>query len=190
MPFSLNWGPVLLGVGCFLLVSQIVAQMAHGRVDEVSPEKGSPGVIVEITGQGLSSTRSVRFGVAEAAFEVVSDQFLRAIVPAGATSGPITIQGESGFALSFDLFEVAPWIEGFEPQMGKPGDSIRLRGLNLSQATSLWLGPRELDFVKLADTLLEATLPADITSGFFRVEVRLAGQSHKLRFESLGLNQS
>ena len=49
VPFSLKWGPVLLGVGCFLLVSQIVAQMAHGRVDEVSPEKGSPGVIVEIT---------------------------------------------------------------------------------------------------------------------------------------------
>ena len=75
VPFSLNWGPVLLGVGCFLLVSQIVAQMAHGRVDEVSPEKGSPGVIVEITGQGLSSTRSVRFGLAEAAFEVMNAVF-------------------------------------------------------------------------------------------------------------------
>ena len=186
VPFSLNWGPVLLGVGCFLLVSQIVAQMAHGRVDEVSPEKGSPGVIVEITGQGLSSTRSVRFGLAEAAFEVISDQFLRAIVPVGATSGPITIQGESGFALSFDLFVVAPWIEGFEPEMGKPGDSIRLRGLNLSQATSLWLGPRELDFVKLADTLLEATLPADITSGFFRVESEAGWAESQASFRVIG----
>ena len=48
-PFSLKWGPGSFGVGCFWS-PQIVAQMAHGRVDEVS--RKVLGIIVENHGSG------------------------------------------------------------------------------------------------------------------------------------------
>lgn len=52
---------------------------------------GKAGSNVEILGQGFTGTNSVTFNGAAATFSVVSDTYMTATVPNGATSGPIQI---------------------------------------------------------------------------------------------------
>jgi len=52
---------------------------------------GRPGAQVQILGTGLTGARSVTFNGTATTFNVVSDTFLVATVPAGATTGPIRV---------------------------------------------------------------------------------------------------
>lgn len=60
---------------------------------------GSAGQIVGILGQGFSSTSNVSFNGLDASFNVISDTYLTAAVPAGATTGPLTVT-EGGSTLT------------------------------------------------------------------------------------------
>jgi uncharacterized repeat protein (TIGR03803 family) len=61
-----------------------------------SPKFGTAGRVVRILGNGLTGTTSVTFNGTSAAFKVVSDTYLQAQVPAGATSGTIQVTTSSG----------------------------------------------------------------------------------------------
>jgi large repetitive protein len=52
---------------------------------------GKPGDVIGILGQGFSNASSVTFNEVAAAFSVVSDTYLTAIVPPGATTGPVIV---------------------------------------------------------------------------------------------------
>jgi uncharacterized repeat protein (TIGR03803 family) len=53
---------------------------------------GKPGQTAEILGQGLTGTTSVTFnGVPATSFTVVEDTYMTAVVPAGATTGPLVV---------------------------------------------------------------------------------------------------
>jgi uncharacterized repeat protein (TIGR03803 family) len=53
---------------------------------------GQAGSTAEILGQGFTGTSSVTFnGVPAASFTVVSNTYLTAVVPTGATSGPVVV---------------------------------------------------------------------------------------------------
>jgi len=61
------------------------------------PVYGKPGALVEILGQGFTSTSQVSFnGTLAAAPDVVSPTYLRVVVPSGATTGPITVTTSTG----------------------------------------------------------------------------------------------
>lgn len=65
------------------------------------PAYGPPGTSVRIGGDNLSTATAVRFnGVPVAGFSVVSDTQINAVVPAGATSGRITVITGLGTATS------------------------------------------------------------------------------------------
>ncbi len=56
------------------------------------PASGNVGATVEILGQGFTGTKAVSFnGTAEAKFTVVSNTYMTAVVPAGATTGLVTV---------------------------------------------------------------------------------------------------
>lgn len=58
---------------------------------------GAIGHSAQILAQGLTGTTSVSFnGIPAASFSVVSDTYLTAIVPAGATTGPVVVTTPSG----------------------------------------------------------------------------------------------
>jgi hypothetical protein len=57
---------------------------------------GEVGFTVRILGQGLTGTTAVSFNGTAASFNVVSDTYLTAIVPAGATTGFITVTTPGG----------------------------------------------------------------------------------------------
>ena len=72
-----------------------------------TPGSGPMGTRVTLTGTGLLRATDVLFnGVSSLRFEVVSMTSIQAIVPPGATSGPITVVTPEGTAVSRDPFTV------------------------------------------------------------------------------------
>lgn len=59
--------------------------------------QGHAGQTVEILGQGLTGTTSVLFnGVAAPDFKVISDTFMTAVIPSGASTGPVVVATPGG----------------------------------------------------------------------------------------------
>ncbi|MBW4698767.1 MAG: VCBS repeat-containing protein [Aphanocapsa lilacina HA4352-LM1] len=75
-------------------------------IDSITPRRGPVGTEVTITGTGFTGTTAVTFGGASAAYTVVSGTQITAIVPAGATSGPIAVTTPAGTATSARRFRV------------------------------------------------------------------------------------
>jgi len=70
------------------------------------PLSGESGNVIGILGQGFTGTTSVGFNGTAAAFKVISDTFLQATVPAGATTGAVTVSTEGGVLISNQQFRV------------------------------------------------------------------------------------
>jgi uncharacterized repeat protein (TIGR03803 family) len=60
------------------------------------PGLGTAGNTIEILGQGFTGTSAVSFNGIPASFTVVSDTYIAAVVPAGATQGTITVKTPGG----------------------------------------------------------------------------------------------
>ncbi|MGO8794293.1 MAG: choice-of-anchor tandem repeat GloVer-containing protein [Candidatus Sulfotelmatobacter sp.] len=71
----------------------------------VKPQ-GAVGANVQILGQGFIGSTSVTFNGVPATFSVVSDTYMTAIVPAGATTGPVVVTTPSGTLTSNQRFMV------------------------------------------------------------------------------------
>lgn len=71
------------------------------------PDNGPAGAEVNISGHGFSTTLTVEFnGVSAASFNVIADDQLTAVVPAGAATGPISITNTIGAATSASNFTI------------------------------------------------------------------------------------
>jgi hypothetical protein len=75
-------------------------------ITSFSPSSGIKGVTVIIRGTGLTGTTTVTFDGKPTAFTVENDTTIKAIVPADATTGPITITTPGGTATSSTTFTV------------------------------------------------------------------------------------
>jgi uncharacterized protein (TIGR03437 family) len=71
------------------------------------PGFGKPGQTVSILGNGLKHTTSVTFSGITARFSATSNSSINAIVPSGATSGPIVVTTSTGTFTS-KSFQVLP----------------------------------------------------------------------------------
>jgi len=70
---------------------------------------GKVGTTVEILGQNLTGTTSVTFnGTPAKSYSVISDTFMKATVPTGATSGPVVVATPSGNLTSNVFFQIHP----------------------------------------------------------------------------------
>ncbi|MEY3480303.1 MAG: hypothetical protein RIQ71_1078 [Verrucomicrobiota bacterium] len=71
------------------------------------PSLGAPGTAVTISGYNFNASSTVQFnGVAAASVTYVSANQLTALVPVGATTGPITVTGPGGSDTSYEDFTV------------------------------------------------------------------------------------
>jgi uncharacterized repeat protein (TIGR03803 family) len=70
---------------------------------------GKVGQTAQILGQGLTGTTSVTFnGVAAEKFTVVSDTYMTAVVPSGATTGVVVVTTPTGTLTSIQNFRITP----------------------------------------------------------------------------------
>ena len=83
-----------------------VAVSGEPSISAFAPPSAPPGGSVTITGSGFADSSDVRFNGTSASFSVVSDTEIKATVPSGATTGPITVTGPGGTSTSAASFTV------------------------------------------------------------------------------------
>jgi hypothetical protein len=108
-------------------------------------------------------------GTAASSFTIVSDTSVTAIIPKGATSGPIAISTLAGTASSASLTVLpppVPTISAIAPASGKVGETVTLTGANLTGATNVsFNGSAATSFAVVNDTTITAVVPQGATSG-------------------------
>ncbi|GAA4436209.1 hypothetical protein GCM10023188_29020 [Pontibacter saemangeumensis] len=136
-------------------------------ITSFSPSQGLPGTTVQIIGAGFETATAVKFNGAGASFEVVSNTELKAVVPAAATTGIITVTTEGGEATSgTDFVVLQPSIFVFAPWWGHAGTKVILIGQNLSTTSEVrFNGVPASNFTVYNDYLVRATVPAGASTG-------------------------
>jgi hypothetical protein len=130
------------------------------------PAARQVGHTVEILGQGFTGTTAVSFnGTPATTFNALTDSFLTAIVPTGATSGLITVTTPSGVLTSNKKFQVRPQVTSFSPTSGPVGTSVVITGVSLSQTSKITFNSVvAANFTVNSDTQVTVTVPAGATS--------------------------
>src|SRR5207245_9613197 len=84
------------------------------------PASGAVGTAVTINGTNLTGSTAVAFNGVSAGFTVSSDTAIQTAVPAGATTGPVSVTTAGGTAQSSGAFTVVlpPTIASFAPASG------------------------------------------------------------------------
>ena len=134
------------------------------------------GKWVRILGQGFTGTTSVSFnGTPAAAFTVKRDTYIAATVPAGATTGPVTVTTSSGTLTSNVLFRVRPQILSFTPSSGPVGTQVTIKGVSLTQTTDVEFCGVPASFTVDSDSQLSLTVPAGAQGKVDEIAVTTAG---------------
>jgi uncharacterized repeat protein (TIGR03803 family) len=134
------------------------------------PSARPVGGVVQILGQGFTGATGVSFNGTVATFTVESGTFLTAKVPAGATSGSITVAESSGTLTSNKIFRVTPQILSFEPPSGPVGTTVVITGNSFTGATEVVFAcGQTASFTVDSDTQITATVPAGAMTGTISV---------------------
>jgi uncharacterized Zn-binding protein involved in type VI secretion len=84
-----------MGLGPFVTVS--------------APQGSNPGQTTQILGQGLTGANSITFnGVPATTFNVLTDTYMTAVIPTGATTGPVVVTTPNRTLASNRTFHVVP----------------------------------------------------------------------------------
>ncbi|HEV2731607.1 MAG TPA: choice-of-anchor tandem repeat GloVer-containing protein, partial [Terriglobales bacterium] len=126
---------------------------------------GKAGQVVEILGNGLTGTTSVKFGTGSASFNIISDTYMTAVVPVTGTTGPVTVTTPSGIRVSNKKFRVIPVISSFSPTSGTIGAQVVIAGSGLKQTTKVTFGDVTASFVVNSATQVSATVPGGAVTG-------------------------
>jgi hypothetical protein len=126
------------------------------------------GVEVTIHGTGFATASEVRFFGTMATFTADDDTTLRATVPAGASSGPISVTNPGGTAISATNFivMVPPSVSWFAPGDGPVGAEIVVYGSGFLTASEVrFNGTVAPTFTVENDTTLRVIVPPGASSG-------------------------
>lgn len=126
---------------------------------------------IEILGQGFSGATQVSFNGTAAAFNAVSDNYMTAVVPEGATTGNITVTTSGGTLKSNRKFLVTPQIKTFAPTSGPVGTVVTINGDSLTQTKGVGFGDYvPAKFTVNSDQQVTATVPEGAKTGPVGIE--------------------
>jgi uncharacterized protein DUF4082/IPT/TIG domain-containing protein len=146
---------------------RIEYQEAAGPViNSFAPSGGSVRTVVIITGSGFTGTSTVSFNGTDARYRVDSDTQLRARVPGGATTGPVTVTTPVGTATSSGPFSVEPKITSFSPTAGPVGTAVTIKGTAFTGATAVkFNGTAATQFTVRNYKTIKVRVPVGATTG-------------------------
>jgi hypothetical protein len=102
-----------------------------------SPVSGRAGTNVVIKGVNFTGATAVKFNGLPATYFVTNNTTIGAIVPEGATRGPIRVETPAAnVAITSSNFLVQPTVFGFAPGFGPVGSSITVTGANFNVGTT------------------------------------------------------
>ena len=125
----------------FQAVDLDIAPIPAPSITGFSPTTGTFGTTVRITGTNLDRTTSVGFNGAAAGFTIISATQVAAVVPTGATTGPITLTTTGGTATTTANMVVLPLptITSFSPSAGNVGTVVTVTGTNFETTTHAYI---------------------------------------------------
>jgi len=144
-------------------------------ITSFAPSSAAEGATVTITGTNFTGTTDVRLnGVAIGIYTIASATSITFSVPAGSTSGALTVTTPNGTATSANNLNVGqaamPTITSFSPASGAPGSTVVLTGTGFTGVTVVSLNSGAVDrFTVDSPTQITATLTASNTTGKFKV---------------------
>ena len=191
----INTGSSLSGVSCAGLDSclaagdydnyisgemETLAEMSSAlpapEISSISPKSGISGSVVTIAGTNLTAPgqeSEVSFNGVSAPIRKISAREIKAIVPAGASSGPIEVTTVAGSAFSHKFFDVlptpAPTIKAFTPGSGPVGTNVTISGTYLAFATAITFNGTAAQISSDSERRIVAIVPAGATTGMIAV---------------------
>jgi hypothetical protein len=173
LPVAAATGPVAVTVpGGTATSATSFTVIGAPTITSFAPNSGFIGTTVSITGTTFTGATAVKIGGVDATFTVDSDTAITVIVPNGAASGPITVVGLAGNAVSVDSFTVigAPTITRFTPSSGAAGTTVTLTGTDFTGATAVTIGAVPVESFAVVDsTTITAVVPSNGISGTIKV---------------------
>jgi hypothetical protein len=150
---------------------EVVGQVSEAvtgppTVTAFSPATGYHGATVTIFGTQFEPGVSVSFnGTAATSVTYVTGAKVRAVVPVGATTGPISVTNTLGTGTSTTSFGVRPQLLSFAPPSAFPGNLVTLTGAGFTGATAVNFGATPATgFTVVNDATITATVPAGLPS--------------------------
>jgi len=133
-----------------------------------APASGRVGDGVTITGTNFTGA-TVRFNGTLATATVTATQ-IRTNVPAGATTGPLTVTTPGGTASANFTVIIPPTITGFAPNQAGVGGVVTITGTNFVSVSKVSLGGTTVTtFTVDSPTQIRATVPTGAKSGVVQV---------------------
>jgi uncharacterized repeat protein (TIGR03803 family) len=127
---------------------------------------GKAGQTVQILGQNFLGATLVKFGSGSASFTAASDTYMTAVVPAGGSTGSVTVTTSSGTFTSSKMFKVIPAINSFSPTSGTVGSQVVLAGTGLTQTNKITFGGvKATSFTVNSGTQVTVTVPVGALTG-------------------------
>jgi hypothetical protein len=155
-------------------------------ITSFTPTSGVTGTTVTINGTSFTATAEVKFnGVTATGFVFRTATKVKANVPAGATTGPISVTTASGTGTSSTDFVIAsgpPTITSFTPTSGPVGTTVTITGTNFTGATTVKFGGVVAAFTVNSDTQITATVPTGAVTGKIVVKTAAGSGSSPTKF--------
>lgn len=162
--------------------STLLQVQAGPTITSFTPTSAGAGVgsVVTVNGRNYVGVTAVTVNGTAAPFTVVNSNVLTFVVPAGATTGRLSITAAFGRVNSAANFTVIPrpTITGFTPLQGGAGVRMTITGTNLATTTSVTVGGRVVTtFVSRTATSVVITTPVGMTPGLATIRVTTPGGS-------------
>ncbi|MES2559088.1 MAG: IPT/TIG domain-containing protein [Bacteroidota bacterium] len=140
-------------------------------VSSYAPSAGPVGTAVTITGNNFNSVTGVNFNGVAASYTVTGTTTITTTVPAGATTGVVTVVNGSGTGTgpSFTV-QLLPSITNLSPSAGGPGTLVTITGTNFTGVTAVQLnGSAVASYTVVNSTTITAVVGVANTTGVFTV---------------------
>jgi hypothetical protein len=144
-------------------------------VTAFTPASGAVAQSVVITGTSFLSVTAVKFnGVSAITYTVNNETQITVTIPAGATTGKISVETAAGAGMSAANFTVAaaPTVASFTPTSSVVGATLTITGTNFVNVSSVKFNGTEVGLANIAvtsTTQLTAKVPDGATSGTISV---------------------
>lgn len=141
---------------------------------QASPAAQREGAAISVLGQGFTSSSIVKFGgVQSSRVTLRGSHALTAVVPAGATTAPVTVTTGDATLATPQPFRVIPQVLSFNPPSGPVGQSVTITGTGLAQTLKVFFGDVPATNLKLlSDTQVTADVPAGAKTARIGIETK------------------
>lgn len=179
VPLGATTGNLTVQVGSITTFNPVIFTVPEPNITSFTPAIGTTGESITITGTGFSPVQAnnvVQFNSTAATVTASSATSITATVPAGATTGPIsvTVDGRTATSGSNFTFVHPPTISSFSPGSGPPGTTVTISGANFDPVpanNTVRINGALMTVTSSTATSIVADIPASAVSGLITVTV-------------------